>query len=138
MKKPKPIRLLDIVPGKWYMARARANSKDITWQPCKVICSADSGWERGFVQLTFGSWTTASVKFAESKRLPTPNASVFVSRNLHNEWVFMDSTKQPSLIELDVSMLNRAVSKINAELNDLETRKQAIRDILDEVLDQGQ
>lgn len=127
--KHKPIRLLDIVPDKWYMARAYANSEDITWQPCKVMCTPEHGWERGHVALEFHPpWAKANVLFAQTKKLQPQNRGIFVSRNADNEWVFMGS-----LIELDVSLLNQSLSKINMELNDLEMRKQAIQDILDEV-----
>ena len=137
--KQQPIRLLDIVPDKWYMARAYANSKDITWQPCKVVCTLEHGWERGYVALEFHlPRAKANVKFAQTKKIQSQNHGIFVSRNANKEWVFMDSARQLSLIELDISLLNRALCKINADLNDLETRKQAIRDILDEVQAQGQ
>lgn len=134
MKKPKPIRALDVVPDKWYMAHARVNSKDITWQPCKVFCG-EHGWERGYVLLEFGTWIKASVQFADTRRMPQKTASVFVSRDRNTgDLIFADSSGRPTLIELDVSLLNRALNNIKAELSDLELRKQSIEEILEQVL----
>ena len=134
MKKPKLLRALDIVPGKFYMALARANSKDITWQPCTVSCTTEPGLERGHVEISFdGPWPKSRVVFLGTRRLPTQSASLFITRSCDNEWVFADSTGTPSLIELNISLLTRALNKVNAELNDLELRKQAIEDILNQV-----
>ncbi len=51
-------------------------------------------------------------------------------------WLHYDYKVYDFLQEL--AKIDRALCKINADLNDLETRKQAIRDILDEVQVQGQ
>lgn len=136
MKKPKLIRALDVDAVKWYMARAYVNSKDITWQPCKVVCTKEPGWERGHVELNFETrWPRAAVKFAGTRVLAPhrETAFIFTSRNQNNEWVFMDSAKQPTLIELDVSMLERAMRKLSTDIIELETRRANIQSILDEI-----
>ncbi len=51
MSRPK-IFLVDIVPGKYYLYKRQCTHAPIyeLW-PCKVVCTEERGWLRGFVEI---------------------------------------------------------------------------------------
>lgn len=131
MKKPTPLSTLDIVPGKLYLAQLRVAAKDITWQPCTVNCEETTGWLRGHVvtEVDKGSlFTRVTVTFSECGT----KGRVFITRKIGADgapepFVFSDSARQPTLIEMPVNWAEQNMQRVQAKIEALQKRMQFLK-----------
>lgn len=130
MTKMKPIRALDIVPGKVYMARMGHGSRPNVWEPCLVLCDETHGWQRGFVQVAHGQlWPMATVIFLEKQMNTASQYRQVYLKKVGDEFVFSDNFGAASLTHVPKNWAQNAMQRVQAELDTLNARMEFLTQI---------
>lgn len=126
-KKPKPILLWDIVPGKWYLRR---NPKHATLQDLvQVNCDATTtGWERGHVIISDRHWDRARVAVTSTDK----SVSWVGVRVPYNDYRFSFSDGGwVTLFEVPDGFVEQQTAAYNSEMDSAIAKYNNIKGILD-------
>ena len=127
MTKTKSIRVLDVVPGKIYLAtRYRGTLRLNELQPVTVSCLDTHGWQRGYVDTQVGNNNYTNVKITFLEDGSTSELQVDL---VNDEYVFQHSFKPiPNLFDMTEEWIENTFAsrqkefiKAQAKLNFIKT-----------------